>query len=75
MDRPEYMKVLYKHLLDDIKQKYNFHNKVTSNNYIYIHIKKGAYGLKQATILAYDNLQRSLKPFRYTPVTGTVGVW
>ena len=33
------------------------------------------YGLKQAAILAYNNLQRSLKPFGYTPVTGTVGVW
>ena len=33
------------------------------------------YGLKQAAILAYDNLQQCLKPFGYTPVIGTVGVW
>ena len=75
MDQPEYMKVLYNHLPDDIKQKYNLHTKVTSNNYIYIRIKKGMYRLKQAAILAYDNLQRRLKPFGYTPVTGTVSVW
>ena len=69
------MKVIYKHLSDDIKQKYNLYTKVTSNKYIYILIKKGIYRLKQAAILVYDNLQRRLKPFGYTPVTGTVGVW
>ncbi len=33
------------------------------------------YGLKQAAILAYNNLKSHLKPFGYTPVIGTVGVW
>ena len=33
------------------------------------------YGLKQAAILAYNNLQRNLKPLSYTPVIGTVGIW
>ena len=33
------------------------------------------YGLKQAAILAYDNLQANLKPFGYAPVIGTVGIW
>ena len=33
------------------------------------------YGLKQAAILAYNNLKGHLKPFGYTPVIGTVGVW
>ena len=69
------MKVQYKHLPADIKKKYKLHDKVTSNQYIYIRIKKGMYGLKQAAILAYNNLQRCLKPHGYTPVTGTVGVW
>ena len=75
MARPEYMKVQYKHLPDDIRKKYNLQVKVTPNNYIYIRINKGMYGLKQAAVLAYNNLQRCLKPFGYAPVTGTVGVW
>ena len=33
------------------------------------------YGLNQAAILAYDNLQVNLKPFGYEPVIGTVGIW
>ena len=46
INRPEYMKVPYKHLTEDIKKKYNLHTKFTSNNYVYIRIKKGMYGLK-----------------------------
>ena len=71
----EYMKVKYKHIPDDIRLMYNFKNKVTSDNFIYIKIKKGMYGLKQAAILAYENLQSNLKPFGYAPVIGTVGMW
>jgi hypothetical protein len=33
------------------------------------------HGFKQAAILAYNNLKGHLKPFGYTPVIGTVGVW
>jgi hypothetical protein len=75
MARAEYMKVKYKHIPQDIKDRYQLEHKVTDNDYIYIKIKKGMYGLKQAAILAYDNLQASLKPFGYEPVIGTVGIW
>jgi len=33
------------------------------------------YGLKQAAILAYDNLKANLAQNGYTPVIGTVGMW
>ena len=33
------------------------------------------YGLKQAAILAYDNLKEILKPYGYAPIIGTVGLW
>lgn len=54
MAKAEYMKVQYKHIPEDICQQCNLHDKVTADNYIYICIKKGMYGLKQAAILAYD---------------------
>ena len=56
MVKAKYMKVQYKHIPEDIKKKYDLKEKVTPNQYIYIRIKKGTYGLKQADILAYDNL-------------------
>ena len=46
MDKPEYMKVHIKHIPEDITLKYNLHTKVTSNDYVYIKIKKVMYGLK-----------------------------
>ena len=69
------MQVRYKHIPENIKERYNLKNKVTANGYIYIHIKKGIYGLNQAVILAYRNLQQNLKHFGYAPVIGTVGIW
>ena len=40
MDNPEYMKVLYHHFQTDIRKKYDLDNKVHSDGYIYIKIKK-----------------------------------
>ena len=33
------------------------------------------YGLKQAAVLAYNQLKEKLLPQGYSPVTGTVGLW
>ena len=33
------------------------------------------YGLKQAAILTYDHLRKSLEPYGYYPVPGTTGIW
>ena len=41
MEKPEYMKVKLKHIPADIRIKYNLYDKVTSNEYVYIKIKKG----------------------------------
>ena len=75
MKNCEYMKVQYKHIPLDIRHQYNLEQKVTADNCIYIRIKKGMYGLKQAAILAYTQLKEKLLPHGYTPVTGTVGLW
>ena len=71
----EYMQVQYKYIYPDIKEVYILKDKVTAHGYIYMRIKKGMYGLKQAAILAYNNLKGNLKPFGYAPVIGTVGIW
>ena len=52
------MKVQYKHFPEDIQAKYHLDNKVTESGHIYIKIKKGMYGLKQAVILAYKQLEK-----------------
>ena len=56
------MKVKYKYFPEDIQKRYSLHLLVTNDNYVLIRIKKGMYGLKQAALLAYDNLQQCLRP-------------
>ena len=71
----EYMKVKIKYFPPDIIQRYNLQQLVTSEGYVFIKIKKGMYGLKQAALLAYNNLKQTLAPYGYHPVEGTVGLW
>ena len=68
MERAEYMRVHYHHIPQDIRTRYNLDEKVNKQGYIYIKIKKGMYGLKQAAILAYDYLKNHLKDVGYHPV-------
>ena len=75
MEGNKFMKVPYKHFLPDLRQRYKLDEKVTETGYIFIKIKKGMYGLKQAAILAYDNLKKNLTKHDYTPIIGTVGMW
>ena len=60
MAKAEYMKVQYKNIPEDIGQQYNLQEEITSETCIYIRIKKWMYGLKQAAILAYDQLKKKL---------------
>ena len=59
MAKAEYTKVQYKNIPEDIRQQYHLQEKVTSDKCIYIHIKKGMHGLKQAAILTYDQLKKN----------------
>ena len=59
MKTPEYMKVHLKYFPKNIIQQYAL-NELTHNGYIYIKIKKGMYGLKQASVLVYQNLTKLL---------------
>ena len=75
MEGDEYMKVNYKHFPEDIRRRYKLQEKVTASGHIYIKIKRDMYGLKQAAILAYDNLKKNLEPHGYRPIVGTAGMW
>ena len=74
MEQPEYMKMHTKYIPDDIMQQYNL-NELVYKGYVYIQINKGMYGLKQAALLAYQQLQNFLCPAGYSPIPNTVGMW
>lgn len=74
MKRPEYAKVHIKYIPQDIIDQYKLMDLV-HNDYVYIKIKRGMYGLKQAALLAYQHLLTFLKPAGYEPITNSIGMW
>jgi hypothetical protein len=75
MKDPEYMRIKYKYFPDAIRNQYHLDRFLASDGYIYIKIKKGMYGLKQAAILAYQHLVNQLAPHGYHPCPYTTGLW
>jgi hypothetical protein len=75
MKNPEFMRIKYKYFPEAIRQQYNLDRLVTPEGYIYIRIKKGMYGLKQAALLAYQHLVNQLAPHGYHPCPYTTGLW
>jgi hypothetical protein len=70
----EYMKMLLSRFPEEIVQKYNL-NALAVDGCVYIEIRKGMYGLKQAGLLANQLLQTRLAPFGYYPARHTPGLW
>ena len=75
MDEPEYMRIHYRHITDDIKTKYNLQELVEDDGYVYVKKIRGMYGLKQAAILAYKQLVNVMKEDGYSPIPHTIGLW
>jgi hypothetical protein len=70
----EYMKMLLSRFPEEIVQKYNL-NALAVDGWVYIEIRKGMYGYKQAVLLANQLLQTRLDPFGYYPTRHTPGLW
>ena len=69
------MKFLLSNIPQKIIDEYNLLDKVDAQGYIYIKIVKGIYGLKQAEIIAHNELIKNLAPYGYAPVQHTPGLW
>jgi hypothetical protein len=64
--RYEYMKMLFSRFLEEMVQKYNL-NALAVDDWVYIEIRKGMYGLKQEGLLANQLLQTRLAPSGHYP--------
>ena len=73
LDRPEYMRIHRKNIPKQFIDKYNLHDKF-KNDFIYLRIIRGMYGLPRAGILANKLLRSHLEPFGYYEVTHTLGL-
>ena len=74
MEENEYMRIHARYFLDDIRLQYDIESLIDSDGYVYMRIKKGMYGLKQAAILAYNHLVKQLKPHVYHPCSESTGL-
>jgi hypothetical protein len=62
LPRFEYMKMLLSRFPEEIVQKYHL-NALAVDGWVYIEIRKGMYGLKQAGLIASQLIQTHLAPF------------
>ena len=75
MQECEYTRIHSKYFFDDICEEYDIDSKIAPDGYVYIRIQKGMYGLKQATVFAYNQLVQNLKPHGDTLCPFTAGLW
>jgi hypothetical protein len=68
------MRMLLSRFPEEIVDKYNL-KALAVDGWVYIEIRKGMYGLKQAVLLANQLLQTRLAHFGYYPARHTPGLW
>ena len=69
------MRIYIKYFTKEFRQEYNLDNLVDSDGYVYCEIRKGMYDLKEAGIIAYQNLVKNLAPDGYELMPFTPGFW
>ena len=55
MKKYRHMKILLKFITPDIMDEYNIQN-VASHDFVYVEIRKGMHGLKEAGVIAFNRL-------------------
>ena len=70
----EHMKLPLSMFPQEIVQQYNLQDLVAVDGYIYMEIRKGMPGLKQAERLASDHLTKNLSINGYSPVNHTPSI-
>ena len=75
MSRYEYMQLALNFFLDKIIEQYKLCSLISPNGWIYIDIRKGMPGLKQAGHIANGRLKIHLAQFGYAPVPRTPTFW
>ena len=69
------MRIPLKIIPQEIINTYDLKVLVDDQGWIYMRIEKSMYGLKQARIIANQELVKNMDPFGYHPVKYTPGLW
>jgi len=72
----QYMRIHQCYIPPEVLDEYNLTSEhFDSKGFVYLKIRKGMYGLKEAAILAYDQLKDNLAKYGYIPFKHTPGMW
>jgi hypothetical protein len=74
MDKPEFMRLPIRIIPQEVIDQYDL-LPLVHNDWIYIQINKGMYGLPQAGKIANERLRIHLAKYGYTPTNLTPGLW
>ena len=69
-----YMRIVLKDIPPEIITQYNL-LPLSHHGFVYVEIRKGMYGLKEAGIISYKRLVTKMAPHRYHPVRFTPVLW
>ena len=72
---PEFIRIHFKIIPQEIIYDYNLTSLVDGQGWIYMHIEKCMYGLKQAGIISNQELVNRMAPFGCHPVQHTPDLW
>ncbi len=75
MERYEYVRIKLTDVPNKIIKQYKLAEKVDLNNYVYIKVQKGMYGLLQVGILAQQLLEKHLNAHGYSQSKAVPGLW
>ena len=73
IQRPEYINMAWIYFAPDIITKYKLQDICIPDGNVYCKISKGVYGIKQAAVLAYNELSTHLQIAGFQQVTGLRG--
>ena len=60
---------------EEFIQEYNLQQYGTPDGWVFFEIRKGVYGIPQASVLAHAKLTSFLAPHGYAPAKNTPGLW
>ena len=59
----------------DIIDQYKIMDLVDKDGFVYVEIRMGMYGLKQAACIAFDCLVKLMRTHGYHPILSNPGIW
>ncbi len=71
----QYMQVAPSVIPREVWKDPRYDIQVNADGYVYLEIRRGIYGLKEAAIIAFNQLVTKLAPAGYKPAPFMLGLW